>query len=121
MTEYESWEVLNGLAANLLQQQALFIGSLTAYVVAAHWVGRTLTTFQILFISTVFVILSVLGVQAQLWFMGTMEEIARGIEGLASSQEASDFNYWIGFVALRVALISGALFYMWQVRHPKAG
>jgi len=119
MTEYESWEVVNGLVANLMQQEALFIGSLTAYVVAAHWVGKTLTTFQILFISIVFVMLSLLGIQSQLWFIGNIEEVARGIAGMATSQETSDVNFSIGFVVERVVLMLGALFYMWQVRHPK--
>ena len=41
MTEYESWEVLNGLVANLMQQQTLFVDAFTAYVVAAHLVGTS--------------------------------------------------------------------------------
>lgn len=119
MTEYEAWEVLNGLVANLMQQQALFVGAFTAYVVAAHLVGRTLTTFQVSFISTVFILLSVLGVRSQLWFMSNIDFISNELSGIArTSGEGGWFIAW-GFVLVRFFLILGALFYMWQIRHPK--
>ena len=119
MNEYESWEVFNALVANLMQQQALFIGSLTAYVIAAHWVGKTLTTFQVLFISGVFVMLSILGVRSQLWFMENIENVGRGIESLILTDQSGGKFISVGFVGVRLVLILGALVYMWQVRHPK--
>ena len=119
MTEFESWEVLNALTSNLMQQQALFIGAFTAYVVAAHWVGRTLTTFQVFFISAVFTVLTLLGIRAQLWFMANINEVAQGMETLIGG--GGEGSQWLptGFVILRFILVLGALFYMWQVRHPK--
>ena len=119
MTEYESWEVLNGLVANLMQQQALFVGSFTAYVVAAHWIGRTLTTFQVNFISAVFIVLSVLGVRSQLWFMSNIDLISKGLDGIGRTSEGGGWYIAWGFVMVRFFLILGALFYMWQIRHPK--
>ena len=119
MSEYESWEVLNGLIANLMQQQTLFIGSFTAYVVAAHWVGRTLTTFQVSFISTVFILLSVLGVRSQLWLMSNIDDVSKAVEGINRVESGDGWIISGGFVIVRVFLILGALFYMWQVRHPK--
>ncbi len=120
MTEFEAWEVLNALTANLMQQQTLFIGAFTAYVVAAHWVGRTLTAFQVTFISLVFVMLSLLGIRAQLWFIANINEISLGIEGLV--RDVDGRSQWVpmGFVVVRIILVVGALFYMWQIRHPKA-
>ena len=119
MSEYESWEVLNGLIANLMQQQTLFIGSFTAYVIAANWVGRTLTTFQVSFISTVFILLSVLGVRSQLWLMSNIDDVSKAVEGINRVESGDGWIISGGFVIVRVFLILGALFYMWQVRHPK--
>ena len=119
MTEYESWEILNGLTANLMQQQALFIGAFTAYVVAAHWVGRTLTAFQVSFITVVFVLLSALGIRSQLWFMSNIVEVSKGIDNLISDGDEGAWTIPAGFVAVRGILVVGAIFYMWQLRHPK--
>jgi hypothetical protein len=119
MTEYESWEVLNGLVANLMQQQALFVGAFTAYVIAAHLVGRTLTTFQVSFVSAVFILLAVLGIQSQLWFISNIDEISKGVGGIVRTDDSGGWLISGGFILVRVILIVGALFYMWQMRHPK--
>ena len=119
MTEYESWEVLNGIVANLMQQQALFVGAFTAYVVAAHLVGRTLNTFQVSFISAVFILLSVIGIRSQLWFMSNIDLISRGLDEIERTDDMGGWYIAWGFVLVRCFLILGALFYMWQIRHPK--
>ena len=102
-----------------MQQEALFVGSFTAYVVAAHWVGKTLTTFQVSFISAVFMLLSILGVRSQLWFMQNIDEVSQGVRSLIRSDEAGSWIVPGGFIIVRIFLIVGAFFYMWQVRHPK--
>lgn len=119
MSEYESWEVLNGLVSNLMQQEALFIGSFTAFVIAAHWVGRTLTTFQVTFICAVFILLSALGVRSQLWLMSNIADISKGVESISRVENSDGLLISGGFVLVRLFLILGALFYMWQIRHPK--
>lgn len=46
MTEFEMVELINGTTSNIIANQALFITTLSAYLVVAYSVGQKLTDYQ---------------------------------------------------------------------------
>ena len=124
MTEYELMDALNGLASNAIAIQALFITTLSAYMVMAYAAGRHLTVFQATFISILFVIFSVttsiswmtMALEVRAGY-ATLNEV-RGFSPVFVDQAAEN-PIIITMVAARALMILGALVFMWQVRHPK--
>ena len=48
-----------------------------------------------------------------------LDDISKEVEGINRVESGDGWLISGGFVLVRVFLILGALFYMWQVRHPK--
>ncbi len=123
MDIYQISDLMNGMSSNLTQQNAVFITVLTAYLVVVYSVGKNLTRYQVTFISTTFSLLTLLGTSGQLRNLEVITEWAEQAVALKSDEAAvSDvqvaISMWL-FMGTRVALILGALVFMWQVRHPK--
>jgi hypothetical protein len=51
--------------------------------------------------------------------MSTIDEVSKGIHSIDLGGNGDSWLLSGGFVLVRVFLITGALFYMWQIRHPK--
>ena len=59
MTEYELLDALNGLISNVYAAQAIFITTVSAYIVMAYVAGSKLSAFQVGFISLIFVVFTI--------------------------------------------------------------
>jgi hypothetical protein len=121
MTEYELVDVINSASSNAIAAQALFMTGLSAYLVVAFAVGKSLTTYQVCFVNFVFVLFVLIGLRTVLGFSDMffrhyeMLVDMRGAEG-SSTLIVSQ----ISVLGMRAVLLIGALIFMWQVRHPKA-
>ena len=47
MSEYEIWDLINGIMSNMFAEQTLFVTMISAYLLVAYSVGKSLTTCQI--------------------------------------------------------------------------
>jgi len=47
MSEYEIWDLINGIMSNMFAEQTLFVTMISAYLLVAYSVGKSLTTYQI--------------------------------------------------------------------------
>lgn len=126
MNEYELVDAITGLQSNLIQGQAVTVTILSAYMVVAYTVGAKLTTFQCTFVSIMFILYGLLGATGQIQFLDEVYHYRAQLHELRSSQIlAVDSDGSVGkavswlFMAVRVFLFSGALYFMWSVRHPK--
>ncbi len=124
MTEYELGELINGVSSNIIGGQALFLTALSAYMVVAYSVGKSLTIYQVVFINTVFLLVMIVGIQGQ-WSQMEMvfgySDQLRNLRGDGGSFYEIKGAVGTVFVGIRAIIAVGALIFMWQVRHPKAG
>ena len=125
MNEYELIDGINGAIGNALASQALFITTLSAYIVTAYAAGRNLTKFQAGFISGVFVIFTAsisftwINMAMELRAYSIMLDEVRGRSvGLGSSEIGMPIA--LALITVRALMVLGALAFMWSVRHPKA-
>ncbi len=122
MTAYEASDLLNGVMSNQLASAAFFITVVSAYLVAAYAVGEKLTKYQVFFINFTFCLFVMTNLAGSASFLDLIyqydsirAEMLSGAEPLAS---VSHLALWM-VVGVRLLLVSGALIFMWQVRHPK--
>ena len=122
MTAYEASDLINGVIGNVLTGQALFISTISAYLVVAYTVGARLTMYQVWFINFTFILFSLVGLQgltAQLLTIFDYEVIRLEQLGRAAHfEQTGEASVWLA-VAVRVLITAGSLIFMWQVRHPK--
>lgn len=123
MTEFELVELINMTTSNVIANQALFVSILSAYLVVAYSVGHRLTVYQVAFINIIFIVFSLIGIQAVrglLDFLVAYSNQLIELRGFTESQGLLQRNFvsW-GMLIVRYVMCIGALIFMWQVRHPK--
>lgn len=122
MTLYEVGDLINSTSSNVIAAQAIFYTTITAYLVVAYSVGKSLTTYQVAFINLAFLIAMTTGVMGVFANASLIAEYNSIRQGLIEQRvpEVFDRAWVITSAAVRVVMILGALVFMWQVRHPKA-
>ena len=121
MTLYEVGDLINSTSSNIIAAQAIFFTTITAYLVVAYSVGKSLTTYLVAFINVAFLIgmaTGVMGVVANDSLIAENNSIRQVLVG-QRVPEVLDTAWVITFTAVRAVLIFGALVFMWQVRHPR--
>ena len=122
MTEYELVDALNGNMSAMMSSQALFLSVLFAYLLAAYTVGSKLTQFQVAFISLVFLIFALAGSTGLVAMSNEMSYYRAAIAAIRDSdvRGGTPVNLVVPvFILVRILVATGALYFMWQVRHPK--
>ena len=122
MTEYEMTDVATAVISNILASQALFLTVLFAYLLAAYAVGKRLTTFQAGFVSFVFLLVSLSSTNGAYSFAQDALYLGHRISELRGQAPASLSaapSTLIAILGGRVVVTLGAIYFMWQVRHPK--
>ena len=120
MTEYELSDLMNGIVSNVIQGQAVFLTTLTAYLIVAYTVGAKLTRYQVSFVNFVYLLFGVVGIQAQLYNFDQVYHWGAQIMQLRGEAPtiAGAVSRWV-FISIRLIMLIGSLVFMWQVRHPK--
>jgi hypothetical protein len=126
MNEYELVDAMSGLQSNLIQGQAVTITILSAYMVVAYTVGAKLTKFQSTFVSIMFILFGLLGAMGQVSILNEVYHYGAQLRELRGSHTMTvdgDGSFWEAprwlLLIVRLFLFSGALYFMWSVRHPK--
>ncbi len=122
MTEYEIADLLNGINSNITAGQAVFLTTLSAYLVVAYSVGKSLTAYQVGFINFAFILMMFVGFNAQAELLETAYSYGYQLDSLRTGPGAMDTTaevVKIVFMMMRAVLVIGALVFMWQVRHSK--
>ena len=122
MTLYEVGDLINSTSSNIIAAQAVFFSIITAYLVVAYSVGKSLTTYQVAFINLAFLFATatgVMGVAANVSLISEYNSIRQGIIEQQTLPEIFDTAWVISFTGIRAILVLGAIIFMWQIRHPK--
>jgi len=119
-------ELLNSTSANMYADQGIFLSVLTAYMIVSYMVGRDLSRTQVLIINILFLMVTVSGAVGLSTLLVRYFELAAMLpdgSGFKASPSAASatasFTGVIGFFGFRVSAILVALYFMWDIRHPK--
>lgn len=124
MTEYEMIDITTALTGNMLAAQSLFLTVLFAYLLVAYIVGKRLTMFQAAFVSFIFLVVSLAATNGVYSMAQDALDLGYRISDLRGEAPASLSaapTTLLGIFGGRVLMTLGALYFMWQVRHPKTG
>ena len=122
MTEYELVDAMNGTVSAMMSSQGLFLSVLFAYLLAAYTVGSKLTQFQAAFISLVFLFFTLAGSSAMASMSNEVSYYGSAIADIRGSDVGGGIPANLVapmLVLVRLLMATGALYFMWQVRHPK--
>ena len=120
MTEVEAIEAMYAMGANVVDSASTYLTVVTGYLIAAYFIGRELTRFQMAVISALFVAFS-------LSFIGAIYVGLNNILAI-STQYPVQIDGWLNYVSKPVNVlvlvvdmlgIIMALIFMWSIRHPK--
>ena len=122
MTEYEILDLVGGESAQSANQFTLYLSVLFAYLVTSYFVGERLTRAQVFLLSSLYIFVNL----AQAW--GMLLTMNRVGELMELKAEISPLTEWekgyVGYGNLwAIAMVIGvlaSLYFMWNVRHPKA-
>lgn len=125
MTEVEAYAALRSTTDYALTLGEQSIALLTGYLLIAFFIGKRLTFFQVSFVNTVF---SLMFFSCQISLatnMVTVVHFTQSLEDMGSEIpiRGVQADNWLAtpFFALAVSImmLSGALWFMWSIRHPK--
>ena len=119
MTEAEALEVAGIFAGNALTAFSIYISFTIAYLVAAYYVGKSLTPFQARAVSGLYLLSSIAPMLAQITHT-TVYGSAMAASHIGSATPLSSGLFWnVGLTLLMCGGIVVSLIFMRQVRHPK--
>ena len=121
MTEAEALETIGIYTANAHTAFTLYLSITFAYFASAHFVGRDLTPYQVFAATGLYIVSAVsglLGVVANVQVWGAIASETRTVmDGLP----LFDSSLWVAFLSTTMTMgMFLSLYYMWDVRHPKA-
>ena len=127
MTEYEMGELLYNTYDTLWETSQMYFTLVSAYLVVAWLVGTKLTRGQY-FIVTALYLFWVAGIiQTQVFTGMSTVNLASSIASQNSvllREYGSGAAMFIGIYSFTVVMVGGvlaSLYFMWSIRHPKAG
>ena len=126
MTEVEAYSAVRDTTEYAMSIGEQNITLLTGYLLIAFFIGARLTRFQVVFVNLLFVImfssscLSLASAATTLTHIAqrlrdTGSDIPMTLFGMGESGMASP----IFVLGVCLAMLIGALYFMWSVRHPK--
>ena len=95
---------------------------LTGYLLITYFVGEKLTTFQVCFVNVVFLLAYISTWQTLIEYIATVEYFRETLATLKSDLPlaGTTLNASPGYSITVASLLTiGALYFMWNVRHPK--
>ena len=117
MTESDMIEAIIGLNDIAMSSLMFYLSIVSGYLIAAYAIGKSLTTRQVVYISSLFVVFAIFAIWATVGHMAQ----SRGLQFQAESIEP-----YVGWVdpqdialPMQILGVLGALKFMWDIRHPK--
>jgi hypothetical protein len=121
MTEYELVDVLISYNTAALSAMALYLTTVSSYLIVAYLTGKNLATSQVVMISVLFIVFALLFGYAAFGYMRRGLLMADELRTM-NPGEFVGINPWIVFLGtgLLFAGILASLQFMWEIRHPKS-
>lgn len=121
MTEAEALETIGIYTANAHTAFTLYLSFTFAYFASAHFVGRDLSRFQVFAATGLYVVSAISGLLAAVANVQVWGAVASETRTVMDSLPLFDSRVWVLFLSTTMVMgIFLSLYYMWDVRHPKA-
>jgi hypothetical protein len=122
MTEYELADIISTYGVQGGGQMAGWLTILSAYALVSYVVGKDLTTFQVVWLNTLYLFASSLLIfsfkasfDSQVFYAEMIREL------YPHSPQAMNEVVQVSAVVITSVGTLITLLFMWQIRHPKAG
>jgi hypothetical protein len=120
MTEADLLQGVIGYASSGGLYFSIWLTVLSAYAVIAYLAGKDLTTFQTVWVNTLYLFGSLLsimgfygGYRSQLFYINKLKELN------PESPQIMSTNMLLSVTGFAILVTMATLLFMWQVRHPK--
>ena len=118
MTEYEISDIAGNAFGNGMNSFTVSFSIVTAYLVAAHTAGKSLSTTQIVIVNICYLVAAAFfGIFTTVAFMRGAE-LARELQFGANEKVGSDVG-WMWVTAIIILVIIASFCFMWSVRHTR--
>jgi hypothetical protein len=121
MTEAEAFEAVMLASGNAMTAYGIFLTVLFAYMTVAYFVGKNLTSFQMVAASGMFIVASLTCMVTAHLYIHAWGVITREFPGGISALEGSFWNeplfLTVVFVTMIVGIVIG-LYFMYRIRYP---
>ena len=121
MSEADLLQGVIGYTSSAGQYFTIWLTILSAYAVIAYLAGKDLTTFQVVWLNTLYLfgaLLSILGFyggyRSQIYYIDQLKELN------PESPMILDTNMLLLVTGFAILGTLGTLVFMWQIRHPKS-
>lgn len=127
MTEYEMGELLYNTYDTLWETSQMYFTLVSAYLVVAWLVGTKLTRGQYVIVTALYLFWVAGIIQTQVFTGMSTVNLASSIASQNSvllREYGSGAAMFIGIYSFTVVMVGGvlaSLYFMWSIRHPKAG
>jgi len=126
MTEVEAYSALRETTEYAMAIGEQNITLLTGYLLIAFFIGAKLTRFQVSFVNVLFVVMFLSSCLSLASAAATLTHIAQRLRDTGSDIPMTAFDMGesgmaspIFVLGVCLAMLIGALYFMWSVRHPK--
>ena len=121
MTPYEYMDLAQGSAANALSMITFGFSILCAYIFVAYTIGEKLKNSQVIAITAIYGISYLFNMILQLRAVSFTVEFAK-MAGQISTELAPTLNYSaiLAVLTIRISIFFVSLWFMWDIRHPRA-
>ena len=119
MTQAEIWEISTNYQSLALTAIALYLTTVSSYLVVVYLVGEKLTRYLALLVSGLFVIFGGLFTYAAIGYLTRSLEFITMLGAYTDSAIRMNPMVPAMTAILEIIGIFASLFYMWSVRHPK--
>lgn len=125
MNELEVYQAMLDTIENAQNTGEMMVTLMTGYLLIAFFIGGKLSRFQVLFVNVLYLMLYSAAASTLIDTMARVSHFARILEDTGSSIpiDSSNIQYvyssqiYLWLVPLLV--VSGSLYFMWTIRHPK--
>ena len=121
MSPYEYMDLAQGSMANALTLLTFGFTILCGYLFLAYTIGEKLKQSQVIAITSISAVSYIFNLLGHLRAVSNAGDFQR-LAGQISTETASSYNTSVIFMILiiRVSIFLVSLWFMWDVRHPKA-
>ena len=121
MTEYELADVIASYSMAAMTAMTLYLTAVTGYLVVAFSAGDRLSTSQVFIVSALFVFVSCFFLYGTAGYFYRALDYVQDLKLLDPDRRMTLNIETISFIAVLELLgIFAALYFMWNVRHPKS-
>ena len=120
MTEYEVFDLIDGVFGNMWAVSQFGFGLISAYCLLAYYIGAKLSFFQVAFVNICFFVMNMVTNLSMLNGFRRLNFLSDSLSGMATEAIPIIKLPATAVLAFYALLLNGCYALMWSIRHPKA-